>query len=340
MKKIVSDVINGRKTVLMYIDDPTSVRPITGFMGLCAVDDQKDFALTSNYELSRLLIIPVTNQDSTDPILDFIYGDTYFILKSFATNYYFGIVWPAGPCNNPSILPVDSPNDATIFTCVVPSNILSKPITDSVIQSIFTGKVDVRFVSKGNAGWDGRYLGVCGYGPCKTLSVGLLPQYSQSVLRLLSSDLHKINCCIDVTSISKCDSIPSYDCDPPMKDWCTLNKDVKLPECMCLNSKSLIPQCFDKDCYENKDAYLKDKVCDRSHIDCVKIYESVDKSQYTNDIKSVCGPYENLRNEYLEKGLYIKKYDLFGVFEDNWQSMLFVVSLFVLFILYGLTYHW
>ncbi len=333
MKKIVTNAINGTNSILIYINNTTSVKPVTGYMGLCAIEDKKDFALTSNYELSKLLLIPVTNQNSADPIIDFLRGNTLFIIKSFATNYYFGIVWPSGPCNNPSILPVDSVNDATIFKCSLPAYVLSKPITENVIQSIFTGKTDVRFVSSGNSAWNDRYLGVCGYGPCKTLSVGLLPYYSQSVLRILSSDLHKINCCIDVTSISKCDTIPTYDCDPPMKQWCDSNKHKKLEECNCLNSKSLIPQCFDKDCYMTKGSYLKDKRCDRSYIDCVNIYATIDKSQYTNEIKSICGPYENLRNEYLEKGIYIKKYDLFGVIEDNWQSILFVLSSFALFIM-------
>jgi len=329
MEKILIDIISGKSPILLYVNNTISIRPLTGFMGICKVEGNTDVALTSSYELSKFLIItsvPATKQS----VIRLIRGEVLFYLQHMLTKEYMGVVWPSGNCTSPNISHVENFNDAISFRMIIVNSVILKELD---LTTIFTGKADIRLKTTGNTAWNNRYLGVCGLGPCKTKSVGVLPNYSESILRILSTDLHKIYCCSDVTSIDKCETIPEYDCEPIMYNWCKLPGNENKNECKCINSKSLLPQCFDKECYENKDAYYKDKICERSHIDCVGIYTKIKKNNYTDDIKSVCGPYENLRNEYLEKGIYFHKLDIISILEDNWIALLIIYIVCVVYLL-------
>jgi hypothetical protein len=344
MQKILINIISGRSPILLYVNNTISIRPLTGYMGVCSVGNKIDVALTASYELSKFFLIPKQKINSDlNTIIDFVNGDVLFYLQHAASKEYLGVIWPGGNCNNPNISIVENKEDALSVRLLVTNNLILDNINvegatvqeiESSLELVFTGKTDIRLKATGNSAWNNDYIGVCGYGPCKTKSVGLMPEYSESILRMISVDLHKINCCIDVTSIDKCETIPVYDCDPVMNLWCKDNKNNYKEECLCINSKSLLPQCFDKDCYQNKKAYYKDKVCERSHVDCVGIYAKIKKKDYTEDIKSICGPYENLRNEYLEKGLYLRYFDFFSILEDNWSVLLIIFVLFSLFLLF------
>jgi len=327
MEKIIFDIVTGKDTVVLEFD--RLLGGVLGYVGICGINGQNDVAITTSYPLAQMYLIPTNdgNIDNRDKIRNFLSGSTTFVLKLQEVNKYIGVVWPLGACNNPNLFIVDNITDATKFIFISGD---IQNIDNIVLNDIFTGKRTVRFKTSENRFFNGKYAGVCGYGPCKTLSFGLLPEYSNSNFKIISTKLHKINCCIDVGSISKCASIPVYDCDDVMNEWCSSNKQMYdylsrnnlpqlYPECGCLNSQHSIPQCFDMKCYNNDKAYLKNKTCDRKYIDCVKFYK---EKKYDTEVQSMCGYYQNIRSEYLEKGEYIKEKDILGLVEDNYLSIL------------------
>lgn len=337
MNNILKDILDGKGTILLSINN--SLGQNRGYIGQCSVGGISDVAVTTSYKLSQMRIITI-NEDLTvgikKRIVDWISGNTLFKLQMVETSQYLGIVWPASVCNNPNILTVIDINDALSFSLTVPG---LKIMNDETINLILTGKMDIRLRSTGNSAWNGKWAGVCGYGPCKSLTFGLLPFFSESYLNMISTDLQKINCCMNNITTKKCGDIPEYDCNKTMRKWCHDTIDLDKKECKCINSKSILPQCFDKECYDNEDAFFTDKKCDRSNIDCVGLYEKLKPNEYTKDIESVCGPYENLQNEYLETGRYLNNFDLPNLLLDNWISILLLVIIILTFFIYNTYYN-
>jgi hypothetical protein len=331
------------------ISIPSAVEEI-GFKG------QRDIALTTSYT-SALVLMKATQSLSVyktniEKINAFLTGVITFKIQFYDNpREFFGIFWEAY-CYGANIniadelaaaqfqMVVSGTVDTSLGSGAASAASKTQDLTTRSINSpegmleLLSGNVDVLVRTIGNGSWDGQYLGLCGYGPCKTLSLGLMRRPELSKLRMVSEEMHKINCCMDPSAIKYCGLIPDYDCDPVMENWCHIDKNKNNTECNCINSKSLLPQCFDSKCYGNPLAYMKDKTCDRSVIDCVKIYALKHKEDYNPALQSICGPYDNLHNEYLEKGSYLKYKDIKGFFEDNWPSILITVIIFGLFICY------
>lgn len=326
MDNVIVNILDGIRPILFTATSTEYKSVANGFVGICQLGGKTDIALTSSYENSILYVIldPTEKYGSnTDRINRFVNGVSKFRLQ-FKIGWFMGITWP-GHCDNANITLV-SRDDAIWFQMILTKQNNEVKLN---INDLFSGRRDINLKTTNIGEWNNYYVGLCGYGPCKTLGLGLRITSDFAKLRIISADLHKIYCCIDPGAQQYCETIPEYDCDVPMNYWCALNKSNS--ECACINSTSLIPQCFDEKCYAHSEAYYKNKVCDKSKIDCVKIFTLVDKEHYTDDLKSVCGPYGNLYNMYLEEGRYLQYNDVYSLIEDNWITILCLSILLVIF---------
>lgn len=265
------------------------------FFGICCVDQEcitnNDFSYTNSLENSLCILEPDLSFNNERRPLEILkgvlLGEIYFRIKVSPLNtYYFpnGYLGYSSTVSkttytgvnvtsvvNLSIVNIDIFNPANItikndqvtetlkgylfrLNVDIPS-LTDLPLT---LYNVFAGKQDISItnVTPGteNPGF-GMYLGVHGYGKCKSLSACLT--HNEHKFKLVSTELSQLNCCIQKVDFQQCVT-PKYwnnvsNCSQYVTKYCKLNPDDS--RCVCVNSPIPYPHCFDSKCFNNPSAF-------------------------------------------------------------------------------------
>jgi hypothetical protein len=173
------------------------------------------------------------------------------------------------------------------------------------IYQVFSGARNVRITKAlGNNDRAGAsFLGLCGFGECRSLDLGLSDDADASQLRFQAVDLINIQCCLgtinDVVTCGLYYNNPK-DCDPIIKELCKADETKYSDECSCINTKAPFPECYDLRC-KKKGYKLIDQrnsfFCDPSFNECSTLRELETKKDNTIDVNAVDNACLNQRKE-------------------------------------------